>query len=554
MKLKTITVNNFASYDTLTFDFDDLGLSLIHGETGSGKSTIMDMPIWALYGRTGKDGNVDEIRSWTNPDASTSAVIDVDTPTGSILISRIRGKQHENDLYYQEELESGLSEPIRGKDLTETQKLIDHRLGVSYQKFANSTIFNEFSSGGAFFTAKSKERKELFESIADLSLPIKLHTACKLKLKDLSLKLNHKERDVVGIKSTIEAVNESITLATDESDLWDDRHQRRLTDYQAKIDLFEKTVQQRIKEHQIKCVEFESNRSEMTHSITSKINTYETKLSLLNNVCDKCAQPVKEHSNLSKELASLQNELSKLIEKENPHTSALKNSMSLVDPYSELLKDEQKASNPFLQQLNQLNSNLDQYCLKYTTLKAERNEAQMQVLFHEQLKDLSSELRMELLQKTVNRVENQINLYLNDYFDAYLKVKFELEAGDSLNIEIQKDGYNCVYRQLSKGQRQLLRLTFALSVMEVSANNAGTHFNCLMFDEVLDALDDKLKAKAYYLFEELSLQHSTVLLIDHDESLKNLFTNGFHVTMESDTSKVVKDDEPSNDSERAQSS
>ena len=127
MRLLEIDVTNFGSYKRFSFDFTNRGLVLIQGHTGSGKSTALDAVVWMLYGQTAKDGNADDIRSWfCSEDEETHGILNIGIGTSSIGITRIRGKV--NDLYWVEE---SSEEVHRGKDLTETQKLLEKRLGVS---------------------------------------------------------------------------------------------------------------------------------------------------------------------------------------------------------------------------------------------------------------------------------------------------------------------------------------------------------------------------------------------------------------------------------------
>lgn len=170
MKILGIRVENFCSYKEFELDFSNLGLTLISGETGSGKSTVPDMVAWTLFGVTSKDGNADDVRSW-NCEDPTRATLNVGTPQGPIFVNRIRGKSTENDLFYTEDL---LGPSIRGKNLLETQKLLEKRLSVTPELYFTASYFHQFSKADTFFISKSNERRDLFEKIVDQSLAISI--------------------------------------------------------------------------------------------------------------------------------------------------------------------------------------------------------------------------------------------------------------------------------------------------------------------------------------------------------------------------------------------
>src|SRR5258706_14383017 len=100
MKLLKIHAENFGSYESLELDFQEMGLALLQGPTGAGKSTVMDMVFWAMFGQTAKGGNVDEVRSWKAIDSITKVILTIEVPNAKLSITRIRGKSSQNDLYW----------------------------------------------------------------------------------------------------------------------------------------------------------------------------------------------------------------------------------------------------------------------------------------------------------------------------------------------------------------------------------------------------------------------------------------------------------------------
>lgn len=171
MKLVHVMVQNFGSYKYANLDFTDNGLTLISGDTGVGKSTILDFVAWTLFGVTSKNGAVDDVRSWTS-DSATRGECTVKVRGQCIEI--FRDRSNSNDLYYTLETVGAKTAPIRGKDLNDTQRLINQALQCDADLYLNAAYIQQFAEGDKFFAVKPKERREFVEQIADLSLSIKL--------------------------------------------------------------------------------------------------------------------------------------------------------------------------------------------------------------------------------------------------------------------------------------------------------------------------------------------------------------------------------------------
>ena len=181
MKLLRMSAENFGSYKTLDVNLTDQGLTLVQGPTGCGKSTLLSLPCWVLFGQTDKGGSVEEIRSWQANGEDTKGILQVSAVPGDITITRTRGKI--NDLYF--EVGTFGSEKVRGKDLKETQSLLDQALGCTYEDFVSGAYFHEFSPAGSFFVASAARRRELFEGLADLALPSRLSSLLTDKRREV---------------------------------------------------------------------------------------------------------------------------------------------------------------------------------------------------------------------------------------------------------------------------------------------------------------------------------------------------------------------------------
>jgi DNA repair exonuclease SbcCD ATPase subunit len=575
MKLTNCVVENFGSYKHLEFDFSKLGLALVYGKTGSGKSMLADIACWILFGVTAKNGAADEVRSWQSPDQPTKGVLNVQLSEGRLEITRIRGKSGQNDLWW---TEGPLHEKKeRGKDLSETQRRLCERLGVDATLYLSASYFCDFSPSGQFFVSKAPVRRELFEKIASLELPIKLGERTSEARKSAKKELEKLELDLAKLKGRLE---QSLASQIDTGASYQEWAAKRgIIEEKLKKDLATakkdaagipaleakiKFIQEELKE--IKAMEPGLAAARKDQSvILINLKSAQKELTRLqevgNEACPTCLSPQADNKHRQARIVELNKSITKsqklsaeaeikverfqaAMEKESTLSPDLRRVerdkedklKKLAQAHKEL--DSLDQENPFAAVAEKLAKEIALLCKDRKSTEDEASRLQQKLARLNRLYDMSFELRGELLKKAVNQIETSTNDYLEKYFDAEIRVTFSLEDADNLEVTIQKSGFECSFKQLSKGQRQLLKLCFSVSIMKASANTAGVHFDNLFFDEALDGLDDDLKVKAFGLFSELEKEHESVILIDHAPAFQSLFSKKYHVTMESDLSEI----------------
>lgn len=566
MRLKTCSVKNFASYSSLEFDFSSLGLALVFGPTGSGKSTLQDIPCWCLFGVTAKNGAVDEIRSWQSPGEPTTATIEVELPDGDITVTRVRGKASENDLYWTDAKDP--DNKHRGKDLTETQKLLEKRLGVSADIYLTGAYFHEFSPTGAFFTAKAKDQRALFEQIAPLAFPALLADKASEHRKVAKSDLSACNLALAKIMGKLEQLTESRKDAERTARAWNREHADTIALLEAKRVNFDEEKRTKICALQTRIDSWNEAQGTSIDKTIAKIEELESKLENPAD-CEAAAQlaedsarcitcgalpdsaqaildNLREHArkNIARadKIEDLKAALSRELEVTNPFIVQRELAERSENHFAAQIDAELVKTNPLDGQTGKLDLSVADTTGKLQLTKDQCKALEARVADLTQLYDLSAQLRGELLRKAVREIEAATNRYLETYFDAELRVSFALD-GDDLEVSIQKSGFDCVYRQLSKGQRQLLKLSFSVSVMQAAANAAGVHFDNISLDEALDGLDADLKVKAFGLLEELSTEHGTVLVIDHSAELQSRFSVRYRVQLEGDESALIEESE-----------
>lgn len=523
MDLLKAKIQNFGSYDTLSLDFTQQGLTLVYGATGSGKSTLQDITSWILFGTTGKNGTVDDIRPWTS-DKVTKGELTINLNGTILTIVRQRGKASENDLHY-----STGAEPIRGKDITSTQQMLSQLLGVDAELYNIASYYNEYSPTRNFFDSNAKQRRELFDQLADLSLPLTLSEVISADRKTSKKTWTTANEELNKRRGKLDGLVASEKSAKRDAEQWEEEALREVEETQIKAENFEKEKASKIQALQTKSDVFEQQKEQELAKNLERLQSFDIKGVEIK--CATCGQTNAQRERLELKIDSI-------ISSNNDFTTQIEAAQKAENYHLIKLAELKDRLNPYTKQIGRY-----QDLITGTETLVWSSEQQVTILEHRlnslaQLAGLNTKLRSELLKQAIRNIEYATNLHLEKHFDAELRIQLTLGDSDNLEVLIFKNGHECNFRQLSKGQKGLLKLCFSISVMKASADKAGVHFNTLFFDEALDGMDEILKSKAYNLFSELELNHENVFVIEHSPSLQSLFFRKFHVRLEEDQSKV----------------
>lgn len=517
MIIKSCTVSNFASYNQLKFNFQQKGLSLIQGPTGSGKSTLCDIIPWVLFGKTAKGGNADEILNWQKDDTAIGSV-SLQTATQHIVVTRSRGSKG-NDLYF---IASGEFGQIRGSNLFDTQKLLNEKLNLTYDTYLAGAYFHEFSQTASFFISTAKNRRMICEQIIDLSLAKTLQIKLSEEKKEITTRSEKARNDLYVMQNNLQFTGNNIEAAIKSKNKWDTERKARLAELASKSRNFIEEQEATITLLANKHVSFESDRSNKIQELNNRLKQAVA--------CPVCI----------KNKASFERELKVAFRLENPYDAAITREQDRKNNYKDQAKALASSINPHQETIDEQNEKFSSLIAKIETIMLVAVIAETKLLDIEQMLEVIARFRSTLAEQTVEQLEQNTNDLLSRHFDAEIKVEFQIEDADKLEVAITKDGHSCVYSQLSKGQRQLLKLCFGISVMKQVSQHHGINFNTIFLDEALDGLDDNFKTKAYYLLKELEQQYESIFVVEHSESLKALFDNKYTVSLENGASTLEK--------------
>lgn len=162
--LNRIVAKGFLSWDDLDFQINH-GITQIDGwnfdddtSEGSGKSGVLNAICWNLYGKIPKDVNIDDVIREGQKECLTESSF-----TDFKIVRTRKGGRGE---LYMEEADGKIT---KGKDVKETQSLIEDRIGLTFETFMQTVYFAQ-DYEKKFITSDQEDKGKILSEIQDLKI------------------------------------------------------------------------------------------------------------------------------------------------------------------------------------------------------------------------------------------------------------------------------------------------------------------------------------------------------------------------------------------------
>lgn len=214
LRLRIQNLNSIRVTEPILIDFtstplEESGIFAITGDTGAGKTTILDALTLALYGKIHRNKEVKEVLSYGT--ASCLAEVEFETLSG---IYRAKWSIWRAN----KKVEGKLQAPVRelaqwnpktsafetqAEKIREVDQLVEKVSGLDYDRFTRSVLLSQ-GDFAAFLKADARDRSDLLERITGTEAYSQLSIAAFEKHKEEQLRLSQLkvERDGLQLLST----------------------------------------------------------------------------------------------------------------------------------------------------------------------------------------------------------------------------------------------------------------------------------------------------------------------------------------------------------------
>lgn len=574
---------SYGNYDT-TINIDDLGQCLITGEVsgndksvyddnnvikksnGAGKSTIPNVILWTLFGRTMHSANPgDKVINWfTGEDCRCKITFKNDD-----YIIRTRKSDGKNELVFVKDGDETnmVSETL--STLKNQQRLINQVFGLDWELLCGSMFFNQYSKPWmemADGTRKKAIERALhvdrFEYRAKVAKNKKDYLDEQVESKrrqidDLIKEDQRLSQELARVKQAFESFdtgridrkNRALDLALMAQNNRDSIIKPDLNKLKTKWDLVNK-VRDRIQQMQDQANNVTRAMAKLEGTIASdqqKISMWKAKSG---KICSNCEQSVPDNYTLDKikpyeqqlansldeldrkkeeatDIADKINKAKELLKEKTPDTTLIDAASVIerwnihdrdIQRYKSLAQEIETEANPHAVSITNVEKLQKEIIIKLEQAKKEIDKLDyLNRHYHYVYKAWNDRTKIK------SYVFKEHIPYINDRLKHYLNVfglDIQIELTPALGISSNLWGYEFE----SGGERKRTDVAFMLSMFDFHEQMYGRQSNLLVLDEVDGRLDDDgIDSLINIIKNDLAPKVESVLIISHRNMMHDTF-------------------------------
>ena len=539
--------------------------TLIVGDNGSGKSTILDALCFALFGKPFRVISKSQLVNTIN---NSDCIVEIEFRIGTKEWRILRGiKPNKFEIYCDGIM---INQEANSRDY---QKFLEQQvLKLNYRSFTQVVILGN-ASFVPFMQLKSVHRREVVEEILDIKIFSLMNMLLKLKLKDLTdeakdldyqfniavEKIALQENYIKDIKedknSLIEDKNETLHLnniaikeRTNDSTTLEEEIIQLKTQIQDK-----NTIENKLKK-------LRDVRATLTEK--HKQLTRELKFFMEKDNCPTCHQDIdsqhKEHMvvernnkvneisdgavKLKSELDKIKNQASEVdkalthIQSKEAKRAGLLSSILELEKYNNKLNEDiEKFKEGKVSQKDE--DKLQQMKDECKGVEAKRSETKEEMVYVNTAREMLNDtgIKTKIIKQYLPIMNQLINKYLMS-MDFY--VNFQLDENFNETIKSRfRDTFN--YASFSEGEKMRIDLALLFTWRAIAKMKNSTNTNILILDEIFDSSLDMTGTDEFLRILNTLEGENTFVISHKGDQLADKFRNSIRFEKTQNFSRIM---------------